>query len=181
MLFDDVFPTLTRPLHQAVELGDISELQTLLDAGEDVDDRDPNFTNMTPLMVAAIYGRREMTEVLLQRGANMSLVDDFNMCPAASFALSYDEPEVLEMLLAHWGDVDTVVFGDDVTLIMQAVTSNRVACVRVLLQHGASMAGRVSRFSDFSVTQTLAEYAEEQGFEELLDLLLEEEVRRGEF
>ena len=61
------------PLMHAVHKNQLGTAAALLDAGADVDRADPG--TMTPLMMAAGYGNREMVALLLKHGANPRVTD----------------------------------------------------------------------------------------------------------
>ena len=59
----------TTLLHDMAYTGDVKKAMLLLDAGADIDAVDEEFRS-TPLGLAARFGKREMVELLLQRGAD---------------------------------------------------------------------------------------------------------------
>lgn len=59
----------TTLLHDMAHRGDVRKAELLLDAGAEIDAIDEEFRS-TPLGLAARFGRREMVELLLSRGAN---------------------------------------------------------------------------------------------------------------
>eukprot|EP00755_Sulcionema_specki_P008043 Sspe_Gene.39872::Locus_19222_Transcript_2_3_Confidence_0.500_Length_4696::g.39872::m.39872 len=68
-------------LHQAVEEGDVDAVQKLLgEEGCDIDCLDSR--RRTPLHIAAEHGLAEITEILLERGANTTIRDDQNLTAA---------------------------------------------------------------------------------------------------
>ena len=166
----------TQPLHKAVEAGDISQVRLMLQAGQDVNYRDPGYYNYTPLMVAATVRRNDIAELLLRYGANTTLVDSFQET-AVFIAVFANSPEVLETLLQHGSQVDAVVpvNGHPWTPLMFAVnTPAGLACAIVLLKYGASL--RVS----FPRGQTVIQRAMMLGYDDIVRLLQNEEIRRGE-
>jgi uncharacterized protein len=68
------------PLHYAATGPNTELLALLLDRGADINALAPN--QNTPLMMAARYGTEENVKLLLQRGANKTLINDRNLSAA---------------------------------------------------------------------------------------------------
>lgn len=85
----------TGDLSNAAAQGDLDLVQQLLDAGEDVNDRDA--WGHTPLMSASWAGHRDMVKLLLKRGAevNASTRRDWT---ALRFAKKLGHPEIVDLL-----------------------------------------------------------------------------------
>lgn len=61
------------PLHFCVTYGLAECVKLLLDAGADINMRNPNLLDFTPLMLAAYYNRTECAELLVEAGADVFL------------------------------------------------------------------------------------------------------------
>lgn len=61
------------PLHFCVEYGLAECVKLLLDAGADINMRNPNLLDFTPLMLAAYYNRTECAKLLVEAGADVFL------------------------------------------------------------------------------------------------------------
>lgn len=62
-------------LHRTVGCGSIEGTISLLSSGSiDIDQGDPK--GVTPLMISAAHGHSRVVRILLEKGANVSLVDD---------------------------------------------------------------------------------------------------------
>ena len=61
------------PLHFCVEYGLAECVKLMLDAGADINMRNPNLLDFTPLMLAAYYNRTECAELLVEAGADVFL------------------------------------------------------------------------------------------------------------
>lgn len=61
------------PLHFCVKYGLAECVKLLLDAGADINMRNPNLLDFTPLMLAAYYNRTECAELLVEAGADVFL------------------------------------------------------------------------------------------------------------
>ena len=117
----------TTPLHQAVEAGDIEQVQSLISSGADVDAKDSSgrtalhlvisrgHANVAELLIAkgadlnaktcsgntplhyAASGRRNMTEFLLANGANVNARNNRGQTPL-DYALASGRAQVLGVL-----------------------------------------------------------------------------------
>ena len=55
----------------------VKMINYLLDIGADPNERDININNSTPLMKACQAGNLNVVKILLERGADINLIDDF--------------------------------------------------------------------------------------------------------
>ena len=130
------------PHHGPQMLADIARL--LLDHGAHVNARAD--ADLTPLHVAAKWGRVGVVRVLLEHGANVGAKDNEGKTPlhaAADYArVAYfgtaDAVEVLRVLLEHGANVGAED-NQGRTPLHAAAHSRRVEVVRVLLEQGASV------------------------------------------
>ncbi|MEZ0390047.1 MAG: hypothetical protein ACAI34_23410, partial [Verrucomicrobium sp.] len=65
-----VYPLLASPIHDAAQLGDLSNLERLCLPGVAVDEADTK-TGLTPWQVACIHGRQEAAAFLAKAGADV--------------------------------------------------------------------------------------------------------------
>ena len=88
-------------LHNAVKAGDIERIRVLLQADRKLansrSDTDPRGTY--PLHVAAEFGQAAAAKVLLQYGADVSLLDSENDAIALGWAAFFGRPGVVRVLL----------------------------------------------------------------------------------
>jgi hypothetical protein len=93
-------------LHDAVKGGDLSALATLLAADQKLanarSETDPRGTY--PLHVAAEFGQAEAARLLLEHGADVSLLDAENDAHALCWAAFFGRPRVTKMLLEAGSD-----------------------------------------------------------------------------
>lgn len=61
-----------RSFHDAVVAGDRERVEFLLNAGEDINRREPRGLGLSPLHLALVNGRDEMAQVLIERGADVN-------------------------------------------------------------------------------------------------------------
>jgi ankyrin repeat protein len=139
----------------AAEIGHAEMLGLLLEAGADADS--PNPDGQTALMAVARTGRLEAARVLLEHGASIDAREAWGGQTALMWASARRHPEMMELLIAHGADVDARSTNRDYqrhvtaegrpksldsggfTPLLYAARENCVACVEVLLQHGADI------------------------------------------
>jgi ankyrin repeat protein len=88
-------------LHEAVRSGDLDGMRVLLEANPSLaNSRSEKDTRGTyPLHVAAEFGQADAAQVLLQYGADVSLLDGENDAIALGWAAFFGRPEVVAVLL----------------------------------------------------------------------------------
>ena len=88
------------PLHRFARRGDIDNAAVFLDHGASLHARDEEFCT-TPLGYAALNGKLQMTEFLLQRGAKSALPDDLPWASPIALARHRGHDEIVCLLSAH--------------------------------------------------------------------------------
>src|SRR5690606_1863041 len=86
-------------LTEAIKLQDMALVTRLLDAGADVNS--PNLDNQTALMLAISVGQQEMAKELIRRGADVTAIETFRDQTALMWAAGANQPEIVDLLLAH--------------------------------------------------------------------------------
>lgn len=109
-------------------------------AGGEIHDRLDG--GMTPLMLAALEGRRDWVEALLALGADPNHVneDDHH---ALWFACVHGEPELVSLLIARGGNVDNVNV-NGVTCAIYAASTGKLDVLRLLVDAGADLGKETS-------------------------------------
>ncbi len=130
------------PIHEAAARGDAEAVQSLLDEGTPVDLFDttdsigrPN----TALFRAAMAGRTEVVEVLLDAGADPTLRpdDSRSVLNPLQVAAKFGRTDILQMFIDRGADPDAP--GKEATALHVAMKSEKGEVVRLLLDSGASM------------------------------------------
>jgi uncharacterized protein len=88
-------------LHSTVKHGDLTGIKTLLDENRDLADSrsETDARGTYPLHVAAEFGQGEAARLLLEYGADVSLLDSENDAIALGWAAFFGRPEVVAVLL----------------------------------------------------------------------------------
>jgi len=89
-------------IHTATVLGDLKVIQQHIDAGTDLDEREPTMGS-TPLISAAVFGRTEVARALIEAGADVNIQNNEGST-ALHTAAFLCRTEIVEMLLAHGAD-----------------------------------------------------------------------------
>ena len=98
-------PARAGPIHDAAKAGDAAEVERLIAAGPDVDEKD--IAQKTALHWAAEMGRLDVAQLLVAKGANVNAKDITNWTPL--HLAVYDEHEaVVELLIAKGADVNAL-------------------------------------------------------------------------
>ena len=165
--------TWQKPLHSAISEGDISHLKVLLESHHhDINETDNN-AEISPLMLAVLRGRRDMTELLLHHRADISH-RDWRSNTAVTYAVLWNKPDVLKLLLKH-GAARDAVNKDGLTPLMLAVRYNFTFCVKQLLDFGASLTLR------YPEGRTVMEEALEKKHFGIIKFITSEMSRRSKF
>jgi ankyrin repeat protein len=119
----------------AVKLGDVVEINRLLDNGADVNSQNKN--GITPLIAAAFYGNLEVAKILLARGAVVNMYgasDD----PALVAAIMQDQKRMADFLINNGADVN-IKLRDGTSPLHVAVLQGSTDMVALLIEDGADI------------------------------------------
>jgi ankyrin repeat protein len=143
------------PMSLAAVVANTETIKLLLDAGADADS--PNLEGQTALMDVARTGNVEAAKLLLEQGATVDAKEHWGGQTALMWASARRHPEMMELLIAHGADVNERSIARDYqrhvtaegrpksldsggfTPLLYAARENCIACVDVLLQHGADI------------------------------------------
>ncbi len=129
-------------LHIAAQNGNVERVKGLLEDKVikkpiDVDARDTQHMNLTPLMRAAEYGHLEIVQILLTHKARLDLGDNVGRTPVHIAAI-YGQPDILQVLIDAGGDKN---IRDSLlqTPLTRAADMDEPECIKVLLENGADV------------------------------------------
>jgi hypothetical protein len=143
-------------LMRAAREGDPVAVRELLEAGCDPNARGGS-QGLTPLIVSAANGHREVVELLLSHGASLEVADNSGMTPLMN-AVLFDQPAVAQVLLDHGANVNASTVSTSMTPLMFATTPTTA---KLLLQNGADASLRSRE------DKTAVDYAQRLGRTEL--------------
>ena len=116
---------------------------------------------------AAKAGDISQVELLLKSGADINEAKAFGT--PLHFAAGFGQPEMVEYLIAHGGELDAWV--DPIgTPLITAAGANRLECVKVLLKHGAD----VNATGASTVKETALHWAALHGYVDVMKVLIED-------
>jgi ankyrin repeat protein len=145
-------------LSEAIKLDDIELVRRLLDAGANVNS--PNLDNQTALMLAISGGSLPIAKLLVERGADVNAVETFRNQNALMWAAGTNQPDTVDLLLAHGAkNVDARAKFDDwprqqtsepraqyqsrqtggLTALLYATRSGCLRCAQALVKAGADV------------------------------------------
>lgn len=105
------------PLHEASEKCDLGKARSVLDSHPaDLDKADRN--NYTPLMLAAENGCQEAAALLIEKGAKIDAVHNWNNRTALLYAAEQNHAAIVGYLLAKGANPDTKTINGDTSLIL---------------------------------------------------------------
>ena len=126
------------PLCDAAYNGDLEEVRRLVESGHCINEIDMR----TPLMWATAMGAKDIVTYLIQRGANLSMVD-YAGRTAAMYAAMSGNFDILRILLKSGASPNTVETPCELyqgaTALMWAIENKKIDCVRLLLAYGADI------------------------------------------
>jgi ankyrin repeat protein len=131
--------------YQALRANDLARLQSLVDAGADVNVRDRR--GETPLLYAAVVGSLETMNLLIAAGADVNAQNEFG---ATALIWSATDLAKVKLLVDHGALVNTATRRGRTALLIAAMSDSSAEIVRFLLAHGAD-----ARALDFLKTTTL--------------------------
>jgi cytohesin len=142
-------------LIEAIEKGDIEAVKQHIAAGADVNANDDG--GWAPLHYAALSGRKEIVELLIDEGADMNANEMHGNNTPLDLALSLDWPEIVDLLRKHGGKHGT---------ILNAATGGDIEAVKEFLVAGADVNAKERR------GQTPLHAATYRGHTALVELLI---------
>ncbi|KAI7970292.1 hypothetical protein EIK77_000294 [Talaromyces pinophilus] len=149
-------------------LPDIELIQLLLEAGADINAKNPD-DETTILQNFASYGSPEHVEFLLQNGAEVNTPATKMMGTPLQAAIKREEIEIANLLLEHGADVNAAPAEEyGVTALQAAAIRGYLPLALELLERGADVTAEASPVGG----RTAIDGAAEHGYLDMLQLLL---------
>ncbi|XP_022782934.1 serine/threonine-protein phosphatase 6 regulatory ankyrin repeat subunit A-like [Stylophora pistillata] len=126
-------------LHLAEKRGQVEHVRRLLDCGEDVNFRMPDYLALreTPLMLAASFNEVDVVEFLVERGASLELEDNRGFTALHHAAMGGKSENILRLI--QLGCNVSKVDHKESSGMHLAAKNGHTEAVRLLLEHGANV------------------------------------------
>ncbi|XP_067653717.1 ankyrin repeat, PH and SEC7 domain containing protein secG-like [Haliotis asinina] len=125
-------------IYSAIQKGDLERVKQILAAGHvDINMRSTRFSR-TPVMVAALRGQSDVVKLLMDRGANMSLVDKFGN-NVLHHACTGGDLETVKLILSQNMMYINSRGNESRTPLMEAAFWGESDVVKLLVDRGANM------------------------------------------
>jgi hypothetical protein len=124
-------------LHRAVSNDNLEEVKNLIMRGENVNQKDDNYNNITPLFLAVENGNVEIAETLLNFRAKINAKDGNKQTPL----MRLDEDASLELVnvLIKYGAKINLIDKDGNTALILASRTVKPEVLRLLINHSANI------------------------------------------
>ncbi len=130
------------PLHLAVESGHYDVAKRLLTSGSRVNAKMSD--GATALLVATEYERRDLVDLLMENGADVTLCDQMGARPL-SVALFGNDFDLTTTFLSRGGDINQRMEPFEATMLMLSASAKALPAVQFLLSNGASVTAQDER------------------------------------
>ena len=131
-------------LIQASEKGNFADVQAVLTDGADInatevrEDSGVYVRGLTALMMASTNGRTEVVKLLLDKGAEVNLKNNYGIT-ALFMASANGHTEIVKLLLDKGAEVNVKNTDDGVTALFMASANGHTGIVKLLLDKGADV------------------------------------------
>lgn len=162
----------------AVKHGDLNEVKTMVGNGQDIEVKDTGSLDQTALGWAAFIGDDEMVDYLISQKANLWAGDKDDVCNVLKSAVLGNNAQVVEKIYNLMKNEinlnDQNLDNDGETLLMVAVSYNRIDTVKYLLSQGVdvNLSTTIKDISSSAYNQSALTYACKNNFQEIQDLLI---------
>jgi len=153
------------PLSRAVADDNIDTVRELLAKGARVNDRDKNYSGISPLFLAVENGNIDIVRLLIEHGADVNLTDDTKRTPLMSID-SDATPELVELLMRSGAKINARD-DDETTALLFAISYLEPETLAVLIHWGADV-----NLADKDGTTALLKAADDEIFDSVKALIL---------
>ena len=160
------------PIHNAAVVGNLQEVQRLINEGVDVSAKDEKLNEWTALHFASHEGQLEMVRLLLANGADINAKAD-DKWTALHLASDEGRLEMVRLLIANKADINAKT-DDKWTPLHLAAWNGRLELVKLLLEKGADInAKSIGLFNlSFLGGDTSLDIAKERGHNAIVQYLI---------
>jgi uncharacterized protein len=137
---DAAFVAYKNSLFRAVSNDNFEEVRNAISNGENINAKDENYSNITPLFLAVENGGAEIAETLLNFGAKINARDDNRQTPL--MRLDEDASAALVNLLIKHGARVNLTDKEGNTALILAARSVKAEVLQILLKHSADIDAR---------------------------------------
>jgi ankyrin repeat protein len=124
-------------LMKAVQRDDAAAVKTLTAKGANVNELDAN--GDAPLVMAAYKGHTEIVRLLLEAGADLTVVDPDMKATALHAAAYAGRTDAAKLLIKYGIDIDKQGPKNGYTALHDAIWRNNIETARVLIAAGANL------------------------------------------
>lgn len=153
------------PLMKAVKSNDVEAVTALLANSADVNQLDPN--GDAPLIISAYKGHTQITQLLLEAGADLGVRDPGMKATALHAAAYAGRTEDARLLIRHGIELNVQGPYNGYTALHDAIWQNNVETARVIVEAGADLSLKSHE------GQTPLEMAKARGRREISQLIEE--------
>ncbi|MGB0564208.1 MAG: ankyrin repeat domain-containing protein [Spirulinaceae cyanobacterium] len=157
-------------LQQAIALGNVPLVKQLIQLGHNVEEI--NYYGYSPLDLAAEQGHLEIMEILLDSGARPWYSHE----SAPIFQAAQNGQTQAVKLLIERGGFTEMTIDDGYTLLMEAVITSNLDCVKILVEAGADINDK-TRFGETAIS--MAQELEDQEIYEYLIQVAKNQAERN--
>lgn len=143
--------TSIQELNQAVHLGDIAKVNTLL---KSVDANSQDEDGNTPLMVAAQDGNVEVIKLLLKKKSSLETKNKIGDT-ALSLAVGGDQPEAAKILIKAGANVDVLVGGESNDTLLIAAAKSSADITNLILKKNKKVLNKQNKDGETALMESI--------------------------
>lgn len=152
-------------IHDAAFNGDKEKVDQFLSKGVPVNLQDKS--GATPLIKALKNHKYDVAKLLIEKGADMNVLDPQTGLPAIVFAANYKELDIIQAFITNGANVN-LAHKDGFTALADAAYYGRIKLAEMLLEHGANPNAMITKDGQYV---TVRQNAMAQGHTDMVALL----------